>query len=285
MATQPLTNLSATATATSSLSSGSSNSSSSGSSDSGSDGMNSSATLYLYTFLATLVLLLSVSAAIVVRSYLIRRRQRQLIADAIRDGIIPNAPGPGVTLEHATLLARRPELFDVYLGHAPAEREKAAGKGKARESTSSAGSVGGGWWNAVMPVAAREVRTAPNTAGKTQPSHAQPPRPPPVLPSTFARLRQQLRAIVPMPSVGASILPAPATSADARQPEVVELSPPRPPSPTRSSGLLDVAFLVAMPAPHHESHHVEQEFIPYVEFGIARVSGKGEVRMDQEEAP
>ncbi|KAH9922409.1 uncharacterized protein B0H18DRAFT_518767 [Fomitopsis serialis] len=283
MATQPLTNISVTATATSSAPSGSS-SADSGSSGSGDDGTTSSATLYLYTFLATLLLLLSVSAAIVVRSYLIRRRQRQLIADAIRDGLISGVPAPGVSFERAALLARKPELFDVYLGHAPAEREKGKGKERLhgwRESTSSAGSVGGGWWNAVMPVAAREAKTS---SRKSRPVPTPPhSHSPPVRPSTFARFRQRLRTIMPMPSVGASVLPAPATSTGLRQPEAVELSPQSAPSSARNGRALDVAFLVAMPAPHHESHHVEQEDVPYVEFGIARVRAREEVVLDEGE--
>ncbi|KAF8200285.1 hypothetical protein BJ912DRAFT_626834 [Pholiota molesta] len=52
-----------------------------------------SASLYLYTFLATLVLLLSVSAAIVIRSFILRRRHRLMVEEAIRNGTwVPPAP-------------------------------------------------------------------------------------------------------------------------------------------------------------------------------------------------
>ena len=73
-----------------------------------------------------------------------------------------------------------------------------------------------------------------------------------------------------MPAVGAGVLPAPATAPGPRDPETVELASP-PPPPRRE---LDVAFLVAMPeppAPHHEVG-----YLPYVEFGIARVRAPGE---------
>lgn len=73
---------SATGTATSSAPSGSNSSN-----DSSSGGnITNSASLYLYTFLATLVLLLGVSAAIVVRSLILRRRHRRMIEEAIRNG-------------------------------------------------------------------------------------------------------------------------------------------------------------------------------------------------------
>ncbi|KAG5732940.1 hypothetical protein E4T56_gene17250, partial [Termitomyces sp. T112] len=55
---------------------------------------NTSATLYLYTFLATLVLLLSVSAAIILRSLILRRRHQRLVAEAMRNGTwVPPSPG------------------------------------------------------------------------------------------------------------------------------------------------------------------------------------------------
>jgi len=40
----------------------------------------------VYTFLATLVLLLSVSGAIVFRSFVLRRRHRMMVEEAIRNG-------------------------------------------------------------------------------------------------------------------------------------------------------------------------------------------------------
>ena len=96
---------------------------------------------------ATLVLLLAVSAAIVVRSYLIRRRQRRLLDAAVRDGLL--APGAPAFAPRGALPARRPELADVYLGSAPAE--KARRLSVASEDTgTSARSLGVGWWNPVM---------------------------------------------------------------------------------------------------------------------------------------
>lgn len=102
--------------------------------------------------LATLVLLLAVSAAIVVRSYLIRRRQRRLLDDAVRDGLLPAGPGgfgSGAGAGRALGTARRPELVDVYLGSAPAEKGRRRSVGS-EDGAGSTRSVGGGWWNAVM---------------------------------------------------------------------------------------------------------------------------------------
>ena len=104
--------------------------------------------------LATLVLLLAVSAAIVVRSYLIRRRQRRLLDEAVRDGLLPGAPTGAAGAGRGALLARKPELVDVYLGSAPAEKGKRRSVSEDGASSVSMGSVGGGWWNAVMVSAA-----------------------------------------------------------------------------------------------------------------------------------
>lgn len=70
--------------------------------------------LIVYTFLATLVLLLSVSAAIVVRSYILRRRHRREIEEAIRNGtwIPPSALGRSAARVD---LSKKPRMWDAYL--------------------------------------------------------------------------------------------------------------------------------------------------------------------------
>ncbi|KAJ7654098.1 hypothetical protein DFH06DRAFT_1416930 [Mycena polygramma] len=76
----------------------------------GQPGIQSSAQLYLYTFLATLILLLGVSSAIVVRSLLLRRRHRRLIAEAIANGTwVPPAPRVRVDLK------KKPRLWDAWV--------------------------------------------------------------------------------------------------------------------------------------------------------------------------
>lgn len=73
-----------------------------------------SASLYLYTFLATLVLLLSVSGAIVVRSFVLRRRHRLMVEEAIRNGTwVPPAPP---TRSPRIDLSKKPTLWEAHLG-------------------------------------------------------------------------------------------------------------------------------------------------------------------------
>ncbi|PPQ68246.1 hypothetical protein CVT25_005315 [Psilocybe cyanescens] len=72
-----------------------------------------SASLYLYTFLATLVLLLSVSAAIVIRSFVLRRRHRLMVEEAIRNGtwVPPSPPSRPVKVD----LSKKPMLWEAYI--------------------------------------------------------------------------------------------------------------------------------------------------------------------------
>ncbi|KAF9470276.1 hypothetical protein BDN70DRAFT_727849 [Pholiota conissans] len=72
-----------------------------------------SASLYLYTFLATLVLLLSVSAAIVIRSFILRRRHRLMVEEAIRNGtwVPPTPPTRPARVD----LSKKPVLWEAYI--------------------------------------------------------------------------------------------------------------------------------------------------------------------------
>ena len=65
----------------------------------------------VYCLPVTLVLLLAVSGAIIVRSYMMRRRHQRQVAEAIRNGtyVPPNRP--------KKKFGERPTLFDVYLGN------------------------------------------------------------------------------------------------------------------------------------------------------------------------
>ena len=130
-----------------------------------------------------------------------------------------------------------------------------------------------------QPVAAREAAVDP-TPESTPKTHL--PSPPSLstsrrtAPSSFARLRQKLRLVVPMPSVGAGVLPAPATAPGPREAEMVELAEPAGAgAPARRS--LDVAFLIAMPEPQRPHH--EEGYLPYVEFGLTRVGATAEEAM------
>lgn len=120
--------------------------------------MASSASLYLYTFLATLVLLLSVSAAIVIRSLLLRRRHRRLVEEAIRNGTyVPGMFGNGAGLGgpwggfpgggrgNKVDLAMKPKLWEAYLGlgSTQTQTEKDNGAEKSQAHPLASGESGG----------------------------------------------------------------------------------------------------------------------------------------------
>ncbi|CAK5267721.1 unnamed protein product [Mycena citricolor] len=81
-----------------------------GSPSNGGSGIQVSAKLYLYTFLATLILLLAVSAAIVARSLVLRRRHQRFVDEAIANGtLLP--PAGRVRID----LKKKPRLHDAWL--------------------------------------------------------------------------------------------------------------------------------------------------------------------------
>ncbi|SJL14418.1 uncharacterized protein ARMOST_17874 [Armillaria ostoyae] len=86
----------------------------------GNDGgsLNSSASLYLYTFLATLILLLGVSAAIVFRSLILRRRHRRMVEEAIRNGTwIPPTNGRGMRYDPSQKPIMHEAAMNVQKNH------------------------------------------------------------------------------------------------------------------------------------------------------------------------
>lgn len=79
-----------------------------------------SSSLYLFTFLATLLLLLAVSCAIVIRSFILRRRFRRRIEEAIAAGVlIPGAlddgPGGGMGRGRRRDFGEKPKLWEVWV--------------------------------------------------------------------------------------------------------------------------------------------------------------------------
>ncbi|TFK52541.1 hypothetical protein OE88DRAFT_1734515 [Heliocybe sulcata] len=74
-------------------------------------GHDTSSSLYLFTFLATLFLLLFVSCAIVLRSFILRRRFRRSMEEAIAAGII--FPGPQTPGYRKRNFGEKPVMWDV----------------------------------------------------------------------------------------------------------------------------------------------------------------------------
>ncbi|KAJ3535615.1 hypothetical protein NMY22_g6407 [Coprinellus aureogranulatus] len=147
----------------------------------------------VYTFLATLVLLLSVSAAIVIRSFILRRRHRLLVEEAMRNGtFIPGTELDGGVGGGGPMgagrwrgrvdLSKKPRMWDVSLGGGGVYYGQ-GGSGYANEKAGWE-AVGGDVkeWDAIKPVSVSYVAsTLPSKAGSTsdtgsQPNSNQPPQ-------------------------------------------------------------------------------------------------------------
>ncbi|KAH9841550.1 uncharacterized protein C8Q71DRAFT_737601 [Rhodofomes roseus] len=125
-------------TTASTASSASASATSSGTSSGG--GSSEPSSLYLFTFLATLFLLLFVSAAIVLRSFILRRRFRRRIEEALAAGV-PLTPPWGGPPELFRIL-QRPKLWDLFLR--PASKDG---------------------WKDTLPIAATVVASKPSHSG------------------------------------------------------------------------------------------------------------------------
>ena len=217
----------------------------------------------VYTFLATLVLLLAVSGAIVIRSFVLRRRHRLMVEEAIRNGtwVPPTAP----TRPPRVDLSKTPTLWEAYLSDG-AWHVKGLGQ------------EGMGWkfegskdWESIKPVCAdyTGALTFPNSNSTTNLS---PPNPVPVptptatlippaprgdeenqrtaevstTPSLLSRARMLLNP-TPLPT---SPLPPSSASPDNANTHPTAMSTVDPSSPTT----MRVAVLIAMPSPLHSSH-------------------------------
>ena len=113
-----------------------------------------SAALYLYTFLATLFLLLTVSGVIVIRSFILRRRHRLLVEEAIRNGTWVPPPPPFSARTPRVDLSKKPVMWDAYLG--------------SNDHDSHGGFYGGSVshedvkdWDAIKPVSAAYLAPSP----------------------------------------------------------------------------------------------------------------------------
>ncbi|KAJ7729311.1 hypothetical protein B0H16DRAFT_228266 [Mycena metata] len=193
----------------------------------GGNGIQSSAQLYLYTFLATLILLLAVSAAIVVRSLLLRRRHRRMVAEAIANGTWV-APAPRLRVD----LRKKPRLWDAFLAPPPVLAPAAS-------SNTTQGGLSGGEgkdeWDGIMPFAASYTPSPPTAA----PTSTLAPPPPSATATTNSNSRNASRVNLSSPA-SATNLPATAGTALATEKTEPEAGPAQP--------HVRVAVLIAMPA-------------------------------------
>ncbi|KDQ20778.1 hypothetical protein BOTBODRAFT_26796 [Botryobasidium botryosum FD-172 SS1] len=135
---------------------------SSGSNNSGGGGASNS--LYLFTFLTTLLLLLAVSCAIVLRSWIIRRRFRRRIEEAIAAGVLlPEqiAAFGGTGQGRHRNFGERPKLWEVSIR---------TGEGKTHVTSD---------WADIMPVAANIIPAPSSTEAPPPADQSPPPIPPP----------------------------------------------------------------------------------------------------------
>ncbi|KAJ3839173.1 hypothetical protein F5878DRAFT_617302 [Lentinula raphanica] len=269
---------SASITSTTPIQSGTPSGGNSTNNNSGSDGGDSianSASLYLYTFLATLVLLLGVSAAIVVRSLLLRRRHRRMIEEAIRNGTyVP--PSVLASARGRVDLANKPKMWEATV------RSEWNGKE--------------GGWADILPVSASISSptipfsiTSPSPALESNASpHIANPTPAPATTSVGSRLRSVTTAPARV-AVGMWRLISPSshhrsdsvtlpTTHNNNDLSSVETKPHQtlPYAEMGTPTQMEVAVLIAMPGAlaavaNRSKEDAEEEDLPHVEMGMAEV--------------
>jgi hypothetical protein len=204
-------------------------------SDAGNSGGTPAGTsaLYLYTFLATLLLLLGISAAIVCRSIIVRRRTRRLIEEAIANGTwIPPAVRVPVNL------AEKPLLYDVYTELDPEQ------EGEMQEKAAM--------WNDILPVSPTLVRKNPKLINQLS---IQEPATRQTRIQKFLRWRTNEHR-----SRGGS------SSSGSGEPQITS------PGDLPEYKAVSVSVMIAMPLPPDlNTRHGGEDECPVVEFGIADV--------------
>lgn len=193
-----------------------------------------SSSLYLFTFLATLFLLLFVSSAIILRSFILRRRFRRRIEEAILAGVIP--PPQTGRVSRRRVIGEKPKLWEARVYPASDDR-----------------------WDAIIPVSAQSTMsgscqhaTTSEIGGEGRPAAPVPtPLSPPTQdPSRPHYRRPWLRNLFSWrrgASSSSPMNPPPISESfeDRRSLGLQGQNPP--PSPTQDR--LRVTVLVAMPDP------------------------------------
>jgi len=228
----------------------------------------------VYTFLATLVLLLSVSAAIILRSLVLRRRHRRMLNDAIRNGLwVPPPPGAGplgMSVAELLRLGRKPAMWEAYVGGPGPEKQHSTLRHHEPKTE---------WdWDSLRPFSASYV--APPATPTPQASSGAPAVPhvhaqlsPPVAESP----RRRIRLRVPGRPLPPALLPS-SPPRDTQLNNAVSIPGADPASSAHKK--VRVAVLIAMPRrpmesgvplSEEEEGEEEEEEIPVVEFGVAEL--------------
>ncbi|KAI0029164.1 hypothetical protein K488DRAFT_89002 [Vararia minispora EC-137] len=199
-------------------------------------GNGTSSSLYLFTFLATLLLLLCVSSAIILRSFILRRRFRRRVEQAILSG------------------AYNPTDFTNFSDRS-ARRRRDFGARPAMHDIYAAAALPATAWKEVYPVAAVPLPPDPEKASDAQSESPAPSPEPPRRPGVLARLNPFARR-TPLPDEALDDPPA---------------SVPAPPSPDA----MQVTLLIAMPDLRRHAKSVlgadEDEPLPEMVLGTAAV--------------
>ncbi|KAI0917154.1 hypothetical protein AcW1_007575 [Taiwanofungus camphoratus] len=175
-----------------------------------------------FTFLATLFLLLFVSSAIVLRSFIVRRRFRRQIEEAIAAGVLlPSQGGPGSRRK----LGEKPRLWDAVL--VPSVDEK---------------------WENIMPVAAKFTTSSQekdSTPSPGTPQEFSSQSSTSFFRNPFARRRAYLGPLL-TPSASSTLQTSnttPSVPSEAGQHDHRTLA-----------SEIQVSFLISMPNPHRNVH-------------------------------
>ncbi|KIM42016.1 hypothetical protein M413DRAFT_445201 [Hebeloma cylindrosporum] len=224
-----------------------------------------SAALYLYTFLATLVLLLTVSAAIVIRSFVLRRRHRRMVEEAIRNGtwVPPSPPSRAAKVD----LSKKPILWEAYIDN----------KGSISYSHGGGGSINPDWtaeqpkeWDMIRPISAAYLPSStamePTDSTPTNPIPGptpidEPPSDPGASPTRISRPRaifsRAMRMLNPTPVETSPLpvanLPDANTNAGVSGAGDAHISMTELDEKRQSPSLMRVAVLIAMPSPPSSS--------------------------------
>ncbi|KZP20565.1 hypothetical protein FIBSPDRAFT_891880 [Athelia psychrophila] len=225
-------------------------STSSGGGGGGSSGLGGSSSLY------------RVSGAIVIRSYVLRRRHQAIVEEAIRNGTWVPPPFASGRRGGRRDVGEKPKMWDAWVGK---DRE-------VMDVDSDAGhgaSIGG--WGDLLPISAtylnqRPSRSRTTTAESTSArGHASPYR----RTRNFFPWRSEHARADATPSEP----PSPTTPA-AATPAASALNLPTATTPIPPT--LRLTVLIAMPAPpiqhQHQSHLDDEEGPPVVELGVVDVS-------------